>query len=315
MQTRPPLRLPPEGERDLQKLKRLAIWSLITQATAALLMALVMGNSQAMKAAWIDDLLALIPPAAFLIAIRYSHRPSDQRHPYGYQRAPVISFLCASVALALFGLYLLVDSTSQLLSGEHPTIGAIEWFGHTIWLGWLMFIVLIYSTIPPMIIAHRQIPIAIRVHDKTSYVSAKMGKANWMTSIAALIGIAMVGFGYWWADSLAGAIIAVDVTLDGTRSLREAVGDLIDRCPLRIQDGQPDDLTQQLLDQLTALPWVAQASLRLREEGHFLNGEAYVVPVSDEDLTQHISHTTAMLSRHHWRIGEVVITPRSHLSE
>lgn len=44
------------------------------------------------------------------------------------------------------------------------------------------------------------------------WVDGKMSKAGWMTGLA---GIAGVGAGLWWADALAGALIALDVTKMG----------------------------------------------------------------------------------------------------
>ncbi len=32
---------------------------------------------------------------------------------------------------------------------EHPTIGTVMLFGHTVWLGWLMIAALLYSAVPP----------------------------------------------------------------------------------------------------------------------------------------------------------------------
>lgn len=47
------------------------------------------------------------------------------------------------------------------------------------------------------------------------WVDGKMSKAGWMTGLAAIAGIAGVGAGLWWADALAGALIALDVTKMG----------------------------------------------------------------------------------------------------
>ncbi len=50
-------------------------WVTLAYMTSAIaVLALVLGQSQAMKAAWVEDVLGLLPPLAFLIALRYDRR-------------------------------------------------------------------------------------------------------------------------------------------------------------------------------------------------------------------------------------------------
>ena len=61
--------LPRELEGVLRKAIRLEWITLGFLAVAITLIFLVMGSSQAMKAAWIEDLLSLAPQIAFLLAV------------------------------------------------------------------------------------------------------------------------------------------------------------------------------------------------------------------------------------------------------
>lgn len=312
MKIRTPYRLPPEKEADLNYLIRLEWWSLGFRVSIIIVLALVLGSSQAMKAAWIEDLLALVPPIAFLVAMHFRKRTPNDDFPYGYQRVTIIAFLCASVALTLIGSFLLIDSMYKLIKMEHPSIGAIELFGETIWLGWLMIAALIYSVIPPVIIGHMQVRAAQKVHEKTVYVDGKMSKADWMTGLAAIVGVLGVGAGLWWADALAGIIIALDVTKDGVTNLKEAVGDLLDRRPRFTAKAKPEGLVEELEAKLCALDWVVSAAVRLREEGHIFSGEAFVVPRSNENLAERLCEASHFLTDHDWRIYEIVVTAAPH---
>ena len=75
--------LPDEQQKALKKAKRLQIISLVYLVTAVSVVAAVMGSSQAMKAAWIEDMLAFLPPIAFLIAARAARHDPDHDNPYG----------------------------------------------------------------------------------------------------------------------------------------------------------------------------------------------------------------------------------------
>ena len=114
---------------------------------------LSLGGSQAMKTAWVEDVLSLIPPAAFVIAVRVEARAPSKDYPYGFHPAVVIAFLCAAVALVSMGANLLFESLSKLASREHPTIGTIELLGRQFWHGWLMMAALAVNSVPPVVLA------------------------------------------------------------------------------------------------------------------------------------------------------------------
>lgn len=300
--------LPPDKQQDLNYLIRLEWWNLAFRVSIVSILALVLGNSQAMKVAWLEDMLSLIPPIAFLLAVRFRKRTPNQTYPYGYQRATIIAFLCTATALSAMGLFLLADSLLKLIEQEHPSIGAITLFGETIWMGWLMVGVLIYSVIPPVIIGHLQTKAATKVHEKTVLADGKMSKADWMTGLAAIVGVLGVGAGFWWADAVAAAIIALDVTKDGITNLKEAIGDLLDRRPHFTSREKPEHMEEALEAELCAMPWVAAASVRLREEGPIFSGEAFVTPHSNDDLARHLKEASQHLNNYDWRIYEVVVT-------
>src|SRR5690625_6851258 len=106
-----------------------------------------MGSSQAMKAAWMEDMLSFIPPIAFLIAVRRTRRRPTPEHPYGYHRAVGIGHLVAATALLAMGAFMVFDSGSGLLAAEHPPVGLIEVGGVVMWSGWLMIAALAYTAV------------------------------------------------------------------------------------------------------------------------------------------------------------------------
>lgn len=299
--------LPPDKSAEMHKLVRLEWVNLGFRLSIVAVLFLVMGNSAAMKAAWLEDVLTLAPPIAFLIAFHFRKRSPDPSFPYGYQRAAVIAFLCASVVLVGLGLYLVTNSSITLLKQERASIGSMTILGVTLWQGWIMMLALLYSVIPPFIIGRLQEHAARRVHEKTVHVDARISKADWMTGLAGIIGVGGIGFGLWWTDALAALVIGLDVSRDGYSSIREAVGDLLDRRPHSIVTGKPEGLTEQLEQRLEQLSWVRQAAVRLREEGNVLSGEAFIVPHSNHDLVARLASARELLQDQDWRLYEVVV--------
>jgi cation diffusion facilitator family transporter len=272
------------------------------------LLALVLGSSQAMKTAWFEDLLSLVPPIAFLVAERYNSRAPTRRFPYGFHRTVSIGHLCAALALFAMGGYLLIESVAKLIAAEHPTIGAVTLFGQTFWLGWLMIPALLWSGLPAVFLGRAKMPLARGLHNKVLYADADMNKADWLTAGAAIVGVVGIGFGLWWAAAAA-ALISLDIAKDGLKNLRHAVNDLMDQTPTTVARDDVDPLRGRVAAKLVELPWVEDAEVRLREEGQVYFGEAFVVPSDASDLTEKIEEALQDVRDLDWRVHDLAIMP------
>src|SRR5436309_2759186 len=91
--------LPDKQQTLFRRAQRLEWITIFFMISIVAVIGLTMGSSEAMKAVWIEDLLSLVPPAAFLISVRFRARKPTDEFPYGYRRAGLIAFLTAAVAL------------------------------------------------------------------------------------------------------------------------------------------------------------------------------------------------------------------------
>lgn len=315
MRVRERYELPPEKERLVAKARRLEYWTIFFLITITIVMYLSMGSSQAMKTAWIEDLLSLIPPIAFLIAARVREKEPNERFPYGFHRAMMLSFLAASFALFTLGGYMVYDSAMGLIRLEHPTISHREIFGHAIWSGWVMIGALIYSAIPPVILGRLKQPLAKELHDKTLFADSNMNKADWMTALAGVGGIIGIGFGLWWADSVAALIISVDVMKDGVRNVKGVMYDLLKQRPTEVDQSGPLTLPETLIALLESLDWVEDADVRLHEDGMLIEGDAWIVPRGGSVTTAQLREAAAIIHGADWKLHDVVISVTDDLSE
>ncbi len=301
--------LPPDRAQLHRKAVRLEWITIVYLLTAIGAIYVTLGASQAMKAAWFEDILSLVPAIAFLIGSRFRRRRPNSRFPYGYHRVMSISYLVASLALFLMGLFILYDSVSQLLSFEHPPIGVVQPFGDPVWLGWLMLPALAWSALPAVFLGRAKIPLARGLHDKVLYADAEMNKADWMTAGAAMVGVIGIGFGLWWADGAAATFISLDIASDGFKNLKRAVSDLMDGRPALVDGSAIDPIVARVETELNKRSWVKEASVRLRESGHVFFGEALIVPSSQDDLADKIQRTRAELLELDWRLYDIAISP------
>ncbi|NZA28475.1 cation transporter [Luteimonas sp. SJ-92] len=300
--------LPAAQRAALAHARRLCWWSLLWMSLVSAMMYSVMGGSQAMKTAFVEDLLSLLPPLAFLIASRFQARPADEEYVNGRTRAFDINFLIAGAALAGFGLLLLWDGLHTLLTATHPVIGTVLIGDAVVWKGWLMIGALLLSAIPPAILGRRKLKLSRKLSLKPLHADADMGKADWSTALAGVAGIVGIGFGLWWADAAAAVFISASVLHDGLTNLKGAIRDMHDARPQRIDRSDPDPLVGKVHDAVCGLEWVETCRVRFHEEGFRLSGVVFVQARDGVTTPGRLRQAHEAARAAHWRIDEIIVT-------
>jgi hypothetical protein len=78
----------------------------------------------------------------------------------------------------------------------------------------------------------------------------------------------------------------------------------------------PEQVEHQLEQWLLQLGWVAEAEVRLREEGHVFFGECFVRPIdSVADLPRRVRVTMDEMKNLNWRLHDVTIAVVDRLRE
>lgn len=300
--------LPQEQRELLHRAKRLQRLALVYLVSCVVIVYLAMGSSQAMKVAWVEDLLSLIPPLAFLSAVHQARKEPSVSHPYGHHRSVGAGHLGAAVALLGMGLFLIYDSGSGLVAGEHPPIGSVQVLGQTVWSGWLMMAAMVYTGTGPVILGRLKMPLAAGLHDKVLYADADMNKADWMTAAAAVLGILGIGLGIWWADGAAAVVISLSILRDGWQQVSGATRDLLDGEARTFDDSEVHPLIDDVLAVTRDAAWVGHAGCRVRDEGHVFHAEVFVVPIGQATVEQ-CEQLAAAIRALDWKLEDVVIAP------
>jgi cation diffusion facilitator family transporter len=309
---------PPEQQAARQKARRLSWATILFLLTAATFLAITLGQSQAMKTAWVSDVLSIIPPIAILVAMRLEEKKPGKRFPFGYFRAISVAFLATAAVLMLIGLWLFFDSVMKLASGHRPPVGGAELFGHALgfWAGWLMMAALAYSMSGAIVVGQLKRPVAETLKDKMLMADAEMNRAEWMSEGAAIVGILLIGLGFWWGDAATAAFISIGIVRDGWHQLRQVLGDLMDEAPTKLGGKELEDLPAKIKDAAERLPWVRQAAVRLREHGHVLSGEVFVVPRDGtDDLVTRADDASEALLEMDWRLYSLPVILTADLED
>jgi cation diffusion facilitator family transporter len=302
--------LPERQAETLRRAIRLEWVTIAFLVCAVILVGLVAGNSQAMKVAWAEDMLSLLPPIAFLIAVRIIRRPPTAKRPYGYHRSIGVAHLVAGVALFTMGSFLIYDSAVGLFTAEHPSIGSVQLFGQVFWLGWLMMGAMVVTGIPPVLLGRAKLKLAQELHDKVLYADAEMNKADWMTALGSFIGVAGIGIGWWWTDAVAALFISLSILSDGVKNMRSSILDLTDIRATTFDNKEPHPVIAEVEEYLRGMDWVADAGARVRDEGHVFHVECFVVPKAGrEPSVSQLDEARRGCADLDWKLHDVVIIP------
>lgn len=307
--------LPAEQREQLRKAARLEWISIGYAACTVTLVALVVGNSQAMRTAWVEDMLSVLPQLAFLIALQFTRKSRRPSHPYGYHRSMGAGHLVAGVALLTVGVILAYEAVSALLKAEHPTIGTMNLFGHTIWQGWLMMVVMAIIAAPAIVLGHLKIKAAKPMHNKLLYADASMAKADWHTNVASIVGVGGIAIGLWWLDSAAALVISAGIILDGVKNTRSATVDLLDRQANDLDGKKPHPVLAELERTVDRVAWIKESAIRARELGQVMHLEVFVVPSAEQISLRQVNQLKKALQEVDWTVYDVVITPVAELPD
>jgi divalent metal cation (Fe/Co/Zn/Cd) transporter len=105
-----------------------------------------------------------------------------------------------------------------------------------------------------------------------------MNRANWLSNGAGCIGLLLVAYGFWWGDSLAALLIALDITHDGVTAVMHSLSDVMDHHPTDIETNEQHTVVKEIYQAVAALPFVQSHKSLVREHGRYLFGEIFIQP-------------------------------------
>jgi divalent metal cation (Fe/Co/Zn/Cd) transporter len=301
--------LPAEQRDAIRKAIRWEWFTIGYTVVTIALIALVVGGSQAMKTAWIEDMLSLIPQVSFLVALLFIRRRPTRGFPYGLHRAMGVGHLVAGVALLAIGGNLAFEAITLLVRQEHPAIGSVRLFGQTIWLGWFMVAVMALVAIGPFFYGHAKSKLAPVLHNKVLFADADMARADWTTTVASIVGVAGIGIGWWWLDGAAALFISAGIVWDGCKNTKSAVLDLIDQRARTHDDKEAQPLIRRVVEVLDAESWVKESAVRMRDMGQVFHVEAFVVPRRGRVSLDRLEGARRTVAAIDWKMQDVAIIP------
>src|SRR5436190_21303942 len=154
-------------------------------------------------------------------AVRISGKPADEEHHYGHGKVESVSALAETALLFVLSGVVIWEATKRLL-GEQ---------GHVVEATVAAFVVIIVSVVVDFFRARLLYRVAGETASEALEADALHFGFDMWSSVAVLVGLGGVAFGYQWADSAAAVVVAVFVCIAGWRLGRRTIETLTDTAP------------------------------------------------------------------------------------
>jgi cation diffusion facilitator family transporter len=154
-------------------------------------------------------------------AVRISGKPADAEHHYGHGKVEAVSALAETALLFLLSGVVIWEAVKRLV--EHETHAVVA----TVWA----FGVILVSIAVDFFRARALSRTAKETSSHALEADALHFSSDLWASLAVLVGLIGIRFGYWWADSVAALIVALLVCVAGWRLGRRTIDILTDVAP------------------------------------------------------------------------------------
>src|SRR5258708_7183337 len=209
------------------------------------------------------------------LVVRVSDQPADKEHHYGHGKFESLSALFIIALLYVLAGGILVESWSRLREGTPPPV-----------LSAVPFVVLLID-IAVNFWRARALHRAARATQSQALAAHPLHFASdVLGSVAVIIGLLLIGLGYWWGDAVAAVAVAIMIALLGLRLARSTVETLLDRAPA----GAAEKATAAI----RSVPGVVDVErLRVRMVGptHFIDAIVNVPRTTPIDRVEAIKRT------------------------
>ncbi len=156
--------------------------------------------------------------AIVLVGVKFSKRPANKEHPFGFGRAELIASIIISVLLFVVGFNFIVESIVKL-SGHATTH-----FGN------IAIIAISTSIILKEAMAQFAFWAAKKTDSNVVKADAWHHRSDALSSLIILIGI-FLGKYFWWIDGALGIIVALLIFYAAYEILKQTIDPLIGKSP------------------------------------------------------------------------------------
>jgi cation diffusion facilitator family transporter len=208
--------------RDYSQIQQVLVITFILNllATLAKLGVGIWTGTLSLIADGLDTLFDGISNVIGVVAVRISSQPPDREHPYGHRKFETLAALFIAAALFITAWELGRSAIERLLDPQ------------PIDFQWWSVAALIFGSAVQAITGVWEMGKARQLGSEILMADARHTLASIGVSATVLVGLALIWFGYGWADPAVALVVALVIAKIGIDTVRENVPALVDSAPL-----------------------------------------------------------------------------------
>jgi cation diffusion facilitator family transporter len=152
-----------------------------------------------------------------LISLRIAGKPRDASHPYGHGKVEFIASLIVFSVLIGVGVVFFIESTAILIEGRKKAPGM------------LAFLVAMVSVVANYVMFNFNLCAGKRLNSPALTANGYENLTDLFSSIPVGLGVLAAQFGFFFADPLAGVVVAVFIVFNASREWWHSLNNLMDR--------------------------------------------------------------------------------------
>lgn len=210
-----------QNNEQINKLKTIAVYASVSLSMALCViktLAFAYTGSLAILSSLIDSLSDVFASSITYIAVKFSTKPANCNHRYGYGRAESLSALIQAAFVAGSGLFVLYDGFNRIFN---PTTIQQTTFG---------IVIMIISLVSTFILILFQKHVAKITNSIAISADSEHYKVDILTNFSIIISLVAVKvFNINWLDILTAALISIYLIYNAYKIAYEAIGSLTDK--------------------------------------------------------------------------------------
>ncbi|MCI0498943.1 MAG: cation diffusion facilitator family transporter [Planctomycetales bacterium] len=210
-----------EANKEILKVTYIGLAVNITLTLAKIIIGLMSGL-MSVVADGVHSLSDMATDVAVLLGMRLGSRKPDSSHPFGHGRMETFAAATVAAALLLVGgfmIYEAADAIRQIHAGTTKP--------HS--LGWLALAVTVLSIISKEWLFWITKWVAVRTHSSAVYANAWHHRSDALSSVAVLIGLGALKWGYEHADQIATIVVALMIIYVGLKVLQDCMNEFSEK--------------------------------------------------------------------------------------
>lgn len=181
------------------------------------LIAGLLTNSTALVADAIHSLVDVLGSLLVWIGLKIAEKPADEKHPYGHFKAESLAELSVGLIILFSSVYILHEAITSLLLHSVPEF---EMYAAGIAL---------LSAAVNELLARYKIEVGLKTRSSSLIAEVKHSRVDVISSLSVVVGLILVYFGYWWADSVVAIAISIIILQIGAEVLKNSLDVLMDK--------------------------------------------------------------------------------------